>query len=116
MEKQEITQHLNQIVSNIAAIKSAVSGRTLEEFRKEEQTKEAVYEYLQEIGQIAHEVSEHATDELVNSLSMAQLSNLRNARYHQEAELHHQNTWNLIHNDLEAIADEIEATIGELQS
>ena len=108
MEKEEIRQHLNQIVSNIAAVQSSIKGQSYDDFHTNEMVKESTYSYLQEIGQAAHELNEQTNEVLEDSMALGQLSNLRNARYNQEAELADQNVWALITNDLPELGEEIE--------
>lgn len=106
MEKEVQQQHLNNILGDIAAIQSAIEGQSFEDFRGNEQTKERVYALLQEIGEIARELTD--IGDYGDQLSLAKLASLRNARYNQEAEISHQGTWAIITNDLPLIADEIE--------
>lgn len=108
MEKEEIRQHLNQILSNIASVQASVKNQTFEDFRSNEQVKESACSYLQEIGQAAHELNNQTNEVMDDSLALGQLSNLRNARYNQEAEMAIQNIWTLITNDLAELGEEIE--------
>ena len=110
MEKQEIRLHLNQIVSNIASIQATVKDLSFEAFHSNEQVKETVYSYLQEIGQAAFELNSQTEEVLSESLALGQLANLRNARYNQEAEVAEHNIWAIVTNDLPEIGEEVEQT------
>lgn len=106
MDLNEITQRLNHIVDNIALVNAQVEGMSFEDFRKNEPVKETTYEYLQEIGQAARELSNE--QKMPPELNVEPLVVLRNARYNQEAEVGHQQVFNLIQHDLKEIADQIE--------
>ncbi|WKK79251.2 HepT-like ribonuclease domain-containing protein [Marivirga arenosa] len=105
MQLQETVQHLNRIVDNIAQINAQTDGMTYEDFRKNETVKETVYEYLQEIGQAARELSEN--QKLPAEINIEPLVAFRNARYNQEAETAHQQVFNVLA-DLRNVAETIE--------
>jgi uncharacterized protein with HEPN domain len=107
MQLQETIQHLNRIVDNIAQINAQIDGMTYEDFRKNEPVKETVYEYLQEIGQAARELSNN--QKLPAEINLEPLVAFRNARYNQEAETGHQQVFNLLP-DLREIAEIIETS------
>ncbi|HET8860815.1 MAG TPA: hypothetical protein VFM92_12830 [Marivirga sp.] len=107
MQLQETIQHLNSIVGNIAQINAQTDGMTYEDFRRNEPVKETVYEYLQEMGQAARELSEN--QKLPAEINIETLVAFRNARYNQEAEIGHQQVFNLIP-DLREIAETIETS------
>lgn len=107
MEREEIKYHLKRIVGNIASIRSLTAPINYLDFRQNDQVREKIYAYLQEIGQAAHEL--HAADKrMVPDISADTLASFRNARYNQEPEIHHQNVWNLVELDLPVIGDEIQ--------
>lgn len=109
MENQEIVrQHLSNILGNIASIQSEIEGMNYETFRANEQTKEAVYSYLQEIGEAAFELENLTSDDIKEEYSLEALATLRHARYNQEAEIDNQNTWMILTNDLMEIGEIIE--------
>ncbi|GAB3330261.1 hypothetical protein GCM10027429_07300 [Marivirga atlantica] len=105
MQLQETIQHLNRIVGNIAQVNAQTDGMSYEDFRKNEPVKETVYEYLQEIGQAARELSNN--QKLPDDINLEPLIALRNARYNQEAETGHQQVFNMLA-DLRTIGDQIE--------
>jgi len=105
MQLEETRQHLNRIVDNIAQINAQTDGMRYEDFRKNEIAKETVYEYLQEIGQAARELSEN--QELPAEINLESLVAFKNARYNQEAEVGHQQVFNTLA-DLRLIAEQIE--------
>jgi len=105
MELQETIQHLNRIVDNIAQVNAQTEGMSFEDFRKNEPVKETVYEYLQEIGQAATELSNN--QKLPGDINLEPLTAFRNARYNQEAEVGHQQVFNSLA-DLRLIAETIE--------
>lgn len=105
MQLQETIQHLNRIVDNIAQINSQTDGMTYEDFRKNEPVKETVYTYLQEIGQIAKELSDN--QKLPGEINLEPLKAFPNARYNQVAETAHQQVFNLLP-DLRLVAEDIE--------
>ena len=108
MSNQHIKQQLNQIVNTIGSLRDTVKGNSYEDFRSNEQTKEMVYSYLQELGQAAFELDPQLSDAQRDQFATAQLAAFRNARYNQEMEMNHQPVWHLINEDLVDIADEIE--------
>ncbi len=105
MQLQETIQHLNRIVDNIAQVNAQINGMSFEDFRKNEPVKETVYQYLQEIGQAARELSNY--QKLPAEINMAPLVALRNARYNQEAEVGHQQVFNMLP-DLRDVSEQIE--------
>jgi uncharacterized protein with HEPN domain len=105
MQLQETIQHLNRVVDNIAQVNAQTDGMTYEDFRKNEPVKETVYEYLQEIGQAARELSEN--QKLPEEINLEPLVAFRNARYNQEAETGYQQVFNMLA-DLRQIAETIE--------
>ncbi len=105
MQLQETIQHLNRIVDLIAQVNAQTDGMTYEDFRKNEPVKETVFEYLQEIGQAARELSEN--QKLPPEINVEPLVRLRNARYNQEAETGQQQVFNMLP-DLRVIAEDIE--------
>ncbi|NMM47469.1 HepT-like ribonuclease domain-containing protein [Marinigracilibium pacificum] len=105
MTKEEITQHISRIIDNIAMINSTVGKTDYQSFVRNEQAKEAVYEYLQEIGQASSEL--YNNSEEARKLPVDTLMAFRNARYNQEAEIDHQMVFNLITGDLQEIADQL---------
>ncbi|MGB3469065.1 MAG: hypothetical protein WBA74_27515 [Cyclobacteriaceae bacterium] len=102
-----LQQHLNAMVGNISSLRKLVDHMSYEEFRKEEHVKETAYSYLQEIGQIANEITANS-DQLEFGFDIKSLVAFSNARYNQEAEMAHRSVWAIIKNDLADIADEIE--------
>lgn len=108
MDKEEIKQHLNNIVGNIAAIQTTVDGLSYEDFVADEQLRENVYEDLQQIGQAADELSNRGPDMVQNGDSINRLSNLKFARYNQTMEIDHHSVWGIIQQDLQEIGEEIE--------
>ncbi|GAA5036377.1 hypothetical protein GCM10011506_30650 [Marivirga lumbricoides] len=105
MHLQETIQHLNRIVDNIAAVNAETSGMTVQDFQQNEMARQAVFEYLQEIGQAARELSNN--QKLPPEINLEPLVAFRNARYNQEAEFAHQQVFNVIP-DLKEIAEQIE--------
>ncbi|MCX2743191.1 hypothetical protein OO013_04905 [Mangrovivirga sp. M17] len=105
MTHEEITQHLSRIIDNIAQINSTVGTADYESFARNEQAKETVYEYLQEIGQAAREL--YNNSEKARELPVDTLMAFRNARYNQEAEIDHHSIYSLVTGQLQEIADEI---------
>lgn len=108
MEKEEIKQHLNNIVGNIATIQTTVDGLTYEDFVADEQLRENVYEDLQQIGQAAEELANRGSDMVQNEDAVNRLTQLRFARYNQTMEIDHHNVWSIIQQDLPEIGEEIE--------
>ncbi len=107
MQLQETIQHLNRIVDNIAQVNAQTDGMTYEDFRKNEPVKETVFEYLQEIGQAARELSNN--QKLPGEINLEPLVAFRNARYNQEAETGQQQIFNILP-DLRQIAETIETS------
>jgi len=107
MQLQETIQHLNSIVDNIAQVNAQIEGMSYEDFRKNEPVKETVYEYLQEMGQAARELSNN--QKLPSEINLEPLVAFRNARYNQEAETGHQQVFNSLA-DLRTIAETIETS------
>lgn len=105
MKNTVLQQHLNSLVANISSISKLIEQLTFEEFSKEEHVKETAYSYLQEIGQIANEITRSSDETDFDVKSLAALSN---ARYNQESEMAHRAVWSIIKNDLSKISDEIE--------
>ncbi|MGK7390453.1 MAG: hypothetical protein ACNS60_08880 [Candidatus Cyclobacteriaceae bacterium M2_1C_046] len=116
MTVEEKQQHLNNISRGITAVQSEVSGMSYQEFEKAEQTKEAVYALLQQIGQAAHELAQGAGEHGDLNYMTDILSEFRNARYNQEAEVGHQQIYNIINNDLEDIRKRAIEVSAELES
>jgi uncharacterized protein with HEPN domain len=109
MIQESIKQHLQRIVDNIGAINQSIHGMHLNDFVRNEQVKEAVYEYLEEIGQAAREIQDHNDlQDLPEDFGIEQLVRFRNARYNQEAETGHQQVFAYLTEDLQDIADTIE--------
>jgi uncharacterized protein with HEPN domain len=106
MTNDEKRQHLTNIASEISQIEAEVEATTYDEFINEEQMKESVYTHLQMIGQAAHQLS-LATKKEELTFDPKVLSNFRNARYNQEAEINHANVWQIITNDLTPLKDTI---------
>lgn len=107
MNQVEIKQHLETIIDNIASIMSLTRQITFEDFRQNERMRKNVYEYLQGIGQAANKLV-NSSPELTRSFAMDTLASFRNARYNSDAEIQHQNVWNLVELDLPVIREEIE--------
>lgn len=106
MDRAEIKLHLQQIIANIAEIRALARSYTYEDFRKDEQMRENLYEHLQLVGQSAHKLIKVEAG-LEPDISADTLAEFRNARYNDLAEIHHQNVWNLVELDLPVIANEI---------
>jgi len=106
MNKEVKQQHLNNIVRGIEEIKEDVTRIDYNQFIKEDQIKEDVYLNLQMVGEAAFELSQSSdnTDDLNFSTDI--LSGFRNARFNQEAEIGHQQVWNIINSELDVIHDE----------
>lgn len=114
MNIEEQQQHLQNILSGIEEIQAAVDGMTYESFRQEEQVKEDVYMKLQMVGEAAYELS-NASDTVEGlNFSTDLLSEFRNARYNEEAEVSHQQVWGIIQQDFPEIHDQIVSDAAEL--
>ena len=107
MQLQETIQHLNRIVDNIAQVNAQTDGMTYEDFRRNEPVKETVFEYLQEIGQAARELSDN--QKLPGEINLEPLVAFRNARYNQVSETAYQQVFNVLP-DLRQIAETIETS------
>lgn len=116
MTVEEKQQHLNNISRGITDIQSDVAEMDYQEFEKAEQTKEAVFFSLQQIGQAAHELARGAGEHEDLNYITDILSGFRNARYNQEAEVGHRQVWNVIQNDLEDIRKRAIEVSAELES
>lgn len=108
MEREEVKQHLNNIVGNIASIQTSVKGLSYNEFTENEYLREQVYEDLQQIGQAAQELANRGPDMVQNEDSVNRLTQLKFARYNQTIEVDHHNVWSIIQQDLPEIGEEIE--------
>lgn len=108
MEREEIKQHLNNIIGIIADIQDYIKGMNYEDFTTDQQLRENVYEDLQQIGQAADELSNRGDDMVENDDAINRLSNLKFARYNETMEIDHHSVWNIIRQDLPEIAEEIE--------
>lgn len=108
MENEEIKQHLNNIVGNIANIQITIEGLTYEDFTENEHLRENVYEDLQQIGQAAEELANQGPDMVQNEDAINRLTQLKFARFNQTMEIDHHNVWSIIQQDLPEIGEEIE--------
>lgn len=116
MTVEEKQQHLNNISRGITEIQSEVAEMSYDQFVKEEQAKEAVYFSLQQIGQAAHELAQGAGEHGDLNYLTDILSEFRNARYNQEAEVGHRQVFDIIQNDLEDIRKRAIEVSAELES
>ncbi|WP_205623532.1 hypothetical protein [Anditalea andensis] len=102
--QQEINQHLVRIVDLMGGVKAQVKGMSYQDFEGNEQIKETVYEYLQEIGQAADEITRiNNFPEDLDVLS--NLANFKVATYNQVTETNHQMVFGIIENDLDEMID-----------
>jgi len=106
MTKDEKIQHLTNIAYEISEIEAEVEEATYDEFISEEQIKESVYSHLQMMGKAAYQLSLDTEKEEMD-FDPKLLSNFRNVRYKQMAEIDHANIWYIITNDLIQLKDTI---------
>lgn len=105
MNKEEQKHHLHSISSTIGAVHQVVDSLSYEQFEQNEQVKEQIYEYLQEIGQAASQLQNGEPD---IDIDFNVLNAFKNARYNQEVEMDHHSVWSIIKVELPKISDEIE--------
>ena len=105
MDNQEIiNQHLVRIVNLMTDVQRQVSGMDYLAFEKNEQVKDTVYEYLQEIGQAADELLRY--NNFPEDLTVLEnLANFNVATYNQATETNHQMVFGVIQSDFEEIID-----------
>ncbi len=115
MKKEELQLHLNNISNSITAIDRSIEGINQSEFLQQEQVKERVFHYLQEMGEASREVFEYA-DLSDYDVSLHHLNAFRNARYHQEAERVPMALWSIIKEDLPEIQREVRALVVQLDT
>lgn len=111
MDRNELQQHLNTILDNIAGINSLLNELEYDDFVKNEQVKEIVYQQLQEIGQIAFELEMQNPYLLDVDFDWKILSAFRNARYNQEAEIDHHMAYTVATEDLNRLADDLSSSV-----
>jgi len=99
-------QNLNNIVRGIEEIKEDITNMNYNDFSREDQIKESVYANLQMIGEAAHELSQSSDNAADLNFNTDVLASFRNARFNQEAEVGHQQTWNIINSELDIIHEE----------
>jgi len=105
------TEELKLKITNITDLINDILAETektdYNDFSHDEQLKERVFSQLQEIGQSSYEISQDLKVIYDNKNIFDNLSNFRNARYNQVAEMELNNVWNLIQNNFKEIEEEL---------
>lgn len=107
MKNQTFQQNLDQILGCIVTIQTAIAGMNYETFRNNEQIRQFVYSYLEQIGQAAAHLVQNAPEDLKTKYSLEALASLRYTEYQQQAEVTLQNTWMILTNDLLEVTEEM---------
>jgi uncharacterized protein with HEPN domain len=105
MDNQEIiNQHLVRIADLMMDVRAQVKGMDYRTFEQNEQVKDTVYEYLQEIGQAADELIRY-NNFPEDLMVLENLANFNVATYNQATETNHQMVFGVIQSDFDEIID-----------
>ena len=114
MKDDEKQVHLNNLIKLLSGTQRQVEGMDYNQFSREEQVYQEVYENLQNAGQAAHMLVQE-TDHRLRAIGLEALANLRNARFNSEAEMDHSVVWGFLRSeDIENMIDELEGASAEL--
>lgn len=98
--------HLENMANSINEVQGYVKGMDYETFRKEDETKAAVYRNLSEIGQAAQLLSDNVQNHF-GDMDFKSLITLGNAGYDEYLETSDQMVFNIIKNDLDIIKENL---------
>lgn len=114
MTDEEKQVHLNNVIKLLSGTQRQVQGMDYNQFAREEQVYQEVYENLQNAGQAAH-MLEQESDDRIRAIGLEALANMRNARYNSEAEMDHSVVWGFLRSeDVENMLDELEKASAEI--